>query len=87
MTSTFRPAPRSLPPPPPGEYDVGFANLYLRTDNLPDSGGDVCVFVTLTIDGPESSFTVRSLLPIPNSIFVIHSYIAAIAAAAHHGPR
>ena len=59
--SAFRASPRALPPPPAGEYDFGFANLYLRTDEWNGRDGSLFVFVTLTIDGPDSSLTVSVL--------------------------
>ena len=64
MSSAARPSLYALPPPLVGEYDPGFANLYLRTDEWRGRDGSLFVFVTLTIDGPDSSLTVS--LPLSN---------------------
>ena len=85
MNSNYHPSPRPLPLPPAGEYDEGFANLYLRTDDWLDRDGTRLVFVVLTIDGPNTSFTV-SAIPL-YSLSLLHSLIdCALAAAADHGP-
>ena len=66
MNPNTCPSVRALPPPPAGEYDPGYANLYLRTDEwVRPSDGAVFVFVTLTIDGPDTSYTVSPLLSRP----------------------